>query len=354
MEEKLKEIKTLSDVEEYQIDDQRLFYSATHAEILAGLTADVYFIKANEVLRGCQKERTEVTAEIFSRRDGILAGTEEVYSLLKDKSIRVWALEEGTRFSAKEVIMRIQGPYQEFGIHETAILGILASTSGWATAAAECKEAAGDSGLLSFGARHVHPAVAPVMERAAIIGGADGASCILGAKLLHREPMGTLPHAVFLVVGDTVEVAKIYDEVLPPDAIRLILVDTFKDEAEETLRVAEALGEKLAGVRLDTPSERGGVTPDLVREVRSRLDQGGFQHVNIFVSGGINPERIMLLKAAGADSFGVGSYISGASPIDMTLDLKEVEGKAIAKRGRIPGLTPNERLKEIARWSRSE
>ena len=158
--------------------------------------------------------------------------------------------------------------------------------------------------------------------------------------------MGTLPHAVFLIVGDTVAVAKTYDEILPPDAMRLILVDTFKDEAEETLRVAQALGDKLAGIRLDTPSERGGVTPDLVKEVRSRLDLGGFQHVKIFVSGGITPDRIRILKEAGADSFGVGSYISGASPIDMTMDLKEIEGDPIAKRGRIPGITPNPRLKQ--------
>ena len=346
MDDKIREIQTLQDVENFHVEKGRCFYSASHAEILAGLTADVYFVKANEVLRGCGKENTEVTAEVFARRSGVLAGTEEVYALLQNKSLRIWGLDEGERFTGKEVIMRIQGPYQEFGIHETAILGILASSCGWATAAAECKEAADGAGLLSFGARHVHPAVAPVMERAAIIGGADGASCILGAKLLGREPMGTLPHAVFLIVGDTVAVAKTYDEILPPDAMRLILVDTFKDEAEETLRVAQALGDKLAGIRLDTPSERGGVTPDLVKEVRSRLDLGGFQHVKIFVSGGITPDRIRILKEAGADSFGVGSYISGASPIDMTMDLKEIEGDPIAKRGRIPGITPNPRLKQ--------
>ena len=48
--------------------------------------------------------------------------------------------------------------------------------------------------VLCFGARHVHPAVAPVMERAAVVGGADGASCILGAKLAGLEPSGTVPH----------------------------------------------------------------------------------------------------------------------------------------------------------------
>ena len=128
---------------------------------------------------------------------------------------------------------------------------------------------------------------------------------------------------------------------------RIVLVDTFKDEAEEALRVAHALGDRLYGVRLDTPSERGRVTADLVHEVRARLDQEGFGHVKIIVSGGLNPERIRYFKEAGApvDSFAVGSYISGATPIDFTGDIKEIDGAPIAKRGRIPGLTDSPRLK---------
>src|SRR5690606_21530108 len=117
---------------------------------------------------------------------------------------------------------------------------------------------------------------------------------------------------------DTVAAAAAYDAVMPADEPRTILVDTFKDEAEEALRVAAALGERLGAIRLDTPSERGGVTPGLVREVRARLDQAGHTGVRIFVSGGLTPERIRELRAAGADGFGVGSYISAARPIDMT------------------------------------
>lgn len=79
-----------------------------------------------------------------------------------------------------------------------------------------------------------------VMERAAVIGGVDGASCILAAKLLGREPSGTVPHAAFLIVGDSVKVAEAYDEFMPDDAPRIILVDTFKDEAEESLRVGRS------------------------------------------------------------------------------------------------------------------
>ena len=97
---------------------------------------------------------------------------------------------------------------------------------------------------------------------------------------------------------------------MPKDAPRTILVDTFKDECEEALRVAGVLGQEMGGVRLDTPSERGGVTDDLVKEVRARLDMSRFNHVKIFVSGGLTPERMTQLAAVGADAFGVGSYIS--------------------------------------------
>ena len=78
------------------------------------------------------------------------------------------------------------------------------------------------------------------------------------------------------------------------------------------------------------------------------LDRG-FEHVKIIVSGGLTPDRIGYFKDAGApvDYFAVGSYISGATPIDFTGDLKEIDGRAIAKRGRIPGVTPSPRLSEI-------
>ena len=62
--------------------------------------------------------------------------------------------------------------------------------------------------------------------------------------------------------------------------------------------MAHALGDRLYGVRLDTPAERGRVTPDLVREVRARLDQAGFEHVKIIVSGGLTPDRIRIFKDA--------------------------------------------------------
>lgn len=336
----------LSEVPDYD-PGPRLLFSATPEEVARGATADIYFLRTYEILERLGKLDTPVVAEIFASRAGVMAGVPECQQLLAGRGVEAWALAEGEEFTEKEVVMRIAGPYGAFGLLETALLGILASSCGWATAARECRKAAGDKPVICFGARHVHPAVAPVMERAALVGGASGASCILAARLAGKLPSGTIPHAAILIVGDTVEVALAYDRYMPPEAPRIILVDTFKDEAEEALRVARALGPALNGVRLDTPAERGGVTADLVREVRQRLDQAGYSHVRIFVSGGLDPGRIALLAEAGADAFGVGSYISGARPIDMTMDLKEVAGQPIAKRGRIPGITPGTRLHKI-------
>ncbi|WP_238455609.1 nicotinate phosphoribosyltransferase [Desulfolucanica intricata] len=341
-------IRTQKEVEAIEISPDNRLFSANHDEIMRGLTTDIYFVKTREILEGLNLLNTPVVAEVFaSGGGGMLAGIPEVKNMLAGRNVEVWALEEGDFFEEKEVVMRIIGTYDDFGIYETALLGILASSSGWATASRKIKDVVGDKTMVCFGARHVHPSVAPVMERAAIVGGADGASCILGAKLAGLEPSGTVPHAVFLIVGDTLKVAKAYKKFMPSGSPVIVLVDTFKDEAEEALRVAEALKEDLHSIRLDTPGERGGVTPGLVKELRARLDQAGHSHIKILVSGGLTPERIPGLIQAGVDSFGVGSYISGAAPIDMTMDLKEVNGRPIAKRGRIPGRSDAPRLRRI-------
>ncbi|HHY78738.1 MAG TPA: nicotinate phosphoribosyltransferase [Clostridiales bacterium] len=338
------EIKSLADIENIKLSPDRKLYSANEQEILDGYTTDIYFVRTLDILDSMGLADKVVTAEIFARKSGIFAGIDEVFNVLKGKNVEIWALPEGESFNAKETVMRIIGPYREFCIYETIVLGILASSSGWATAARECREACQDKPFIVFGSRHVHPSVAPAMERAAMIGGATAVSNILAAKLMDMEPSGTLPHASFLIAGDTLPVALTYDKTMPKEHKRIVLIDTFKDEAEEAVRVARALGRNLFAIRLDTPSERGGVTPELVREVRARLDLEGFNYVKIFVSGGLYPEKIRQLSEAGADAFGIGSYISGASAIDMTMDIKEVEGKPVAKRGRVPGRIENPKL----------
>jgi len=320
--------------------------------VLSGETADVYFAHTVDIL-GKEKLNPVATMQVFSSRAGILCGIEEVKALLArvlpEDNREVWALGEGEAIDRKEVVLRITAPYQSYGLYETAICGILAHCSGWATAARECVDGAAGIPVISFGARHVHPSVAGVMDYSAIIGGCQGCSSIAGARLAGVEPSGTMPHALIIVIGDTVKATLAFDKYMPTGVPRISLVDTFKDEAEESLLVAQALGDRLNSVRLDTPAERGQVTVDLVKEVRARLDLAGFQKVKIFVSGGVDIERIkqFIAEKAPVDGFGIGSYITSAKPIDFTADLHEIEGKPIAKRGRIPGITLNPRLKRI-------
>jgi nicotinate phosphoribosyltransferase len=324
-------------------------------EVLSGDSADVYFMRASRIL---EREGLDpvVAMEVFARQSGILCGIDEAKNLIgtvlgdaDPNEVTVEALDDGDAFEPKEVVLRIRARYRRFGLYETAILGMLAQSTGWATAAREVVEAAAPHPVIMFGARHVHPDITDVLDYAAIVGGCVGASTPAGARLAGLNPTGTMPHSLVLIFGDTVRAAEAFDRDLEPDVPRIVLVDTFRDEAEEALRVANALGDRLYGIRLDTPSERGRVTPGLVTEVRARLDQAGFDHVRIVVSGGLTPERIRFFGEAGApvDSFAVGSYISGATPIDFTGDIKEIDGRPIAKRGRIPGLTVSPRLRPV-------
>jgi nicotinate phosphoribosyltransferase len=249
-----------------------------------------------------------VVAEVFARGSGIFAGLPEVLELFREKpGLEVESVAEGDPFSTKETLLRIRGPYSSFGMYETVLLGMLASASGWATAARECVEAAGGKPVLSFGARHVHPAVAPVMERTAVVaGGCQGASCILGAKLAGIEPRGTIPHAAILIVGDTVKSRKSTIGSCPRVS-RNYLVDNFKVKPRKPESRRKPSG-KLSGIRLDTPGERGGVTRNSSGSpVASR--SGGIRQGPDHRVGRTDPGANPSSSEAGAEAFGVGSYL---------------------------------------------
>jgi nicotinate phosphoribosyltransferase len=320
--------------------------------VLVGDTADVYLQRTLTILRN-EGVNPTVTMEFTPERSGVLCGLTEARVLLSrilpDTGSEVWALEEGEHIEAGEVALRVKAPYGSLGLYETAICGMLAHSTGWATAARECVEAAGETPVVAIGARNVHPNVAANMDYASVKGGCVSCSTIQGARLAGVTPAGNMPHALNLVIGDAVKAIESFDRHMPQEVPRVALVDTFKDEAEEALNVARSLREKLRGIRLDTPPERGGVTQELVKEVRARLDLAGFRHVEIMVTGGFTAARIrhFIENGAPVDTFGVGTYIAAAAPNPFSSDIHEIEGRPIAKRGRAPGVTTNPRLDRV-------
>ncbi len=326
----------------------RDFYIATADEIRAGRTTDIYFVRTLDVLKKAGRDRANVVAEVTTGGLpngwpwGIFCGLEEVVHLLQDRAVSVWAIPEGSAFPAKTPrgipvpVMVLEGPYGDWAMYETPVLGMICQASGIATKAARIREAAGGKQVLSFGVRRMHPGIAPLIERSVYVGGLDAITTPLGAELLGAPAVGTMPHALVIVMGGPREAFAAVHKYLEAKIPRIALVDTYYDEKTEALMAVEAIPD-LAGVRLDTPASRRGDFAAIVREVRWELDLRGHKDVKVFVSGRVDEQSIPALLEAGADGFGVGTSLSNAPTIDFAMDIVEVDGAPAAKRGKFGG-----------------
>jgi nicotinate phosphoribosyltransferase len=314
------------------------FHIASPEDIKGGRTTDVYFQRTKKILEAKGKDDVHVVMEVTigSPPDnhpwGVLCGVEEVARLLEGLPVDVYCMPEGSLFHSEDSlgyrspVLTVEGTYHGFCEYETPLLGFICQESAVASRAAYVRVAAGDKPVIGFGVRRIHPSLAPAMDRASYVGGLDGVSSIIGAETCGLQPTGTMPHALMIAFGDQVEAWKAYDEVVEPESPRVILVDTYYDEKTEAIMAAETLGKRLYGVRLDTPSSRRGSFPKIVKEVRWELNLRGYEGVKIFVSGGLNEDTVKELAEAGADAFGVGTWVSGAPTLDFAMDIVEVDG----------------------------
>lgn len=318
-----------------------MFHIAGEKEILDGKITDVYFKRTLEILKekdiNCKVKAEFVAKDLPDEWEwAVLAGLEEVFHLLNKLPLKVRAMKEGTIFYPGQPVLEIAGNYQDFCIYETAILGLICQATGIATKAARYRKLADERLVSSFGARRMHPAIAPMIERSAYIGGCDGVSVIKGGEIIGEDPLGTMPHALIICIGSTVEAVKAFDEVIEPNINRVALIDTFNDEKFESLNVAQAMGSKLHAIRFDTPSSRRGDLEHILQETRWELDLRGYNDVKFFVSGGIGEDDLPHLNHL-VDAYGIGTSISNAPVVDFSMDIVEVNGKSLAKRGKYSG-----------------
>jgi len=335
------------------------------AKMRAGYYSDKYFVRSRDILRA-EGYRPRVTMQVFGKSSAFLGGIDEAIAILKQcavewSELKVWALYDGDEVQPWETVLLIEGPYDAFAHMETLYLGVLSRRTRVGTNTRKVVEAAAPKEVLFFPARHDHWLVQTGDGYAAHVAGAIGVSTDAQASWWGSEGVGTVPHALIAAYGgDTVAATRKFADHLGPGVRLISLVDFHNDCVRTSLEVAEGLGERLYGVRLDTSEmlvdrslwqEMGqfkptGVNPELVWNVRRALDQAGHRKIKIFVSGGFTAEKIRDFEWAGVpvDGYGVGSSLFQGR-YDFTADIVLLEGKPAAKIGR--SFRPNPRMEEV-------
>ncbi|MCI0779479.1 MAG: nicotinate phosphoribosyltransferase [Chloroflexi bacterium] len=318
--------------------------------VITGDTADVYLHRTQRILRN-EGLNPRVTMEFACSRSAVLCGAMEVKAVLgkvtSEGNREVWAVEEGAEVDEGEVCLQVKAPYSSFGLYETAICGILAHSTAWATAATEVVRAAENVPVICVGAHSVHPSVAPVMDYAAVVGGCASGSTVLGTRLANTQPIATVSGALVQLMGSAVKAIDAFDRAVAPDVARVAYVDPRKDVVAQSVEVARAMKDRLSAVRLARVPGGVSVQADVVREVRQRLDAVGAKKVMIVLSGRMSPERIRTLLDEGApvDTFHDTGYIAAASPVPFWPNIRSISERPIPQETEPP--PPNPRLLRI-------
>jgi nicotinate phosphoribosyltransferase len=338
-----------------------------------GYYSDQYFNLTKKLLEDTGHNPT-VLMQCFQRKDSILGGVDEAIAILKQCSgytkknkphpydlhghhstswvdgwdqLEVKALHEGDEICPWEPVLQITGPYSLFAHLETVILGVMARRSLVMRNVREVVDAANGKPIWFFPARHDHWVVQTGDGMAAHQAGAASVSTDAGASWWGGKGMGTIPHALIAAYGgNTVAAARAFANHYADTMNVSVLVDFQNTSIDTALDVAYALGDKLWGVRLDTSGtlmdesfewslkDRDdfgafnplGVNPQLVENMRNALNEFGYGHVKIVVSGGFKAEKIRAFEAAGVpvDAYGVGSSLIRGDN-DFTADVVEAD-----------------------------
>ncbi len=339
--------------------------------IKEGWFSAVYFLKTREIVEK-KLPQNVVTMQFFQKKEAVLCGTDEVIALVHTfaddpESLEMHSLKDGDKIKPFESVLTITGPYQNFGFLEGIIDGILSRRTSVATNVYNVVKAARSSGkekpVIFMGDRDDHYTQQAGDGYAAFIGGSTAQATHAMNEWWGKKGMGTMPHALIQMFrGDIVAATKAYYDTFPEDEI-MALVDYNNDVITDSLKVAQAFGEKLSAVRVDTSKtlvdkyflrnhhlmgtfDPRGVNPELIFALREALDEAGFSYVQIVASGGFTEEKIKRFEKQDVpvDMYGIGSSLLKINT-GFTGDNVLLNGTHSAKEGR--KYRPNPRLEKV-------
>jgi nicotinate phosphoribosyltransferase len=335
--------------------------------IREGWYSAVYFLKTKEIAKKYKPDKV-VTMQFFQKEEAVLCGIDESIALLHTfaedpDELEIYALHDGDQIKPFETVLTIRGSYHKFGYLEGIIDGILARRTSVATNVYRVVSAAKHKRVIFMGDRDDHFSNQAGDGYAAFIGGMSAQATHAMNEWWGEKGLGTMPHALIqLFNGDVVEASKAYHATYPEDDL-IALVDYNNDVITDSLNVAREFGETLKGVRVDTSRtmidqyfirnqhilgsfDPRGVNIPLVKALREALNEEGFHHVQIVVSGGFSADRIKEFEKndAPVDVYGVGGSLLKLT-IGFTGDDVMLDDAPEAKAGR--RYNPNPRMEKV-------
>jgi nicotinate-nucleotide pyrophosphorylase (carboxylating) len=251
---------------------------------------------------------TIVEAGIVAKESAVIAGIEEILTLLESFGFQVRALvSDGSRVEGKATVLKIVGDARTLLSIERTLLNLLTRMSGIATATSRLIEKIRRAGYKTRIActRKVAPGLLYFDKRAVMLGGGD-------THRLHLDDLIIVKDNHLMVVGDVGEAVK---------SVRETVSFSKKIEIEVSTE-GEALEAAKAGadiVMLDNFS------PQQIKNTMVLLDREGLRSkVLIEASGGINEQNVLEFAATGVDILSLGEITDSVKALDMSLEVVKV------------------------------
>ena len=251
---------------------------------------------------------TIVEAEIVAKESAVIAGIEEILTLLESFGFQVRVLvSDGGNVEGKATVLKIVGDARTLLSIERTLLNLLMRMSGIATATSRLIEKIRRAGYKTRIActRKVAPGLLYFDKRAVMLGGGD-------THRLHLDDLIIVKDNHLMVVGDVGEAVKRVREAV--SFSKKIEIEVSSDN--EALEAAKA-GADI--VMLDNFS------PQQIKNTMMLLDREGLRSkVLIEASGGINEQNVLKFAAAGVDVLSLGEITDSVKALDMSLEVVKV------------------------------
>ena len=223
----------------------------------------------------------------------------------------MWAIPEGTPIFPNEPVITIRANIIEAQLLESLILAYFNQGTLIATSAKRITAAAGEVPTSDFGLRRGHGEGVINGSKYAMIGGCASTSNTLTGELYDVKISGTMAHDLIQFYGNDYDAFMTYAQANPKNCVFLVdTFDTLKLGVPAAIRVAKEFlipnGYPFIGIRIDS-----GDLAYLSKEARRMLDEAGLHDTKIFLTNGLNEQKINSLKQQGAcfNAIGAGDNV---------------------------------------------